>query len=232
MRTEETCVGWTGEVPRSLAFPVLRAEQTNPTQELWHDVSLQKLLLHCFSPHVPYRRWQLACFIFVSHNIVGKGEEWNRKTYESAFWVLMTGILNGIQARYSCRGENLPPWQSLSVWIFSLLICYVKITSLSITTTNPQDQCKTFALISLSTLSIDKRWAAKIVLAVKLRIKNAAEYLRYSILNHAFSRETFRCHFLFVAASPDGAINYTQKRAKNRFGKKYQKSMRLALNKY
>lgn len=54
---------------------------------------------------------------------------WKRRKMKSKnIWKcilsLMTGILNGAQARYSCRGENLPHWQSLSVWVFSLLICY------------------------------------------------------------------------------------------------------------
>lgn len=49
-----------------------RGTQHSP-KELWHDVSLLKLLLHCFSPHVPYRRWQLTV-LFVLFYIKKSGE--------------------------------------------------------------------------------------------------------------------------------------------------------------
>lgn len=39
--------------------------KTYPRKEIWYDVSLLKLLLHCFSPHVQYSRWQLTVrFVF------------------------------------------------------------------------------------------------------------------------------------------------------------------------
>lgn len=76
-------VCWTTAKKGFLALslsPVLRAAETYPAQELWHDVSLLKLLLHCFSPHVPYRRWQLTVlFVLFSYHTTSlrKKEKWN-----------------------------------------------------------------------------------------------------------------------------------------------------------
>lgn len=45
-----------------------RERSKHTPKELWHDVSLLKLLLHCFTPHVPYPRWQLTVlFVLLYH---------------------------------------------------------------------------------------------------------------------------------------------------------------------